>query len=139
MVSKVLLLIIFMFSFACTTSFRQERNCSAKALAFMESDFKVNEKLIEQNKKNGIEWMAKLTPEIKKCYYSTMDAGAREEYHACAVIGVDEKSKIKFLDVDDKSKNFNSELKTCITKLIESADLKYIQSTIIVQPINLYP
>ena len=139
--------LLFLFSLliltACsTTEFNRNVNCSTRALAYLDSetnkkiDTNMSESLKEQNYTNSIELMNSLTAEIKKCYQEKMDEGLREEYRTCVVVSIDEKRKISFLDVDDRSKVFNSDLKACIVKIIESSDTSKIQSTTLVQPFN---
>jgi hypothetical protein len=82
--------------------------------------------------------MKSISLNAQKCYQSVIDRGNAEEYYVCAVITINDKRKISFIDVDDHSTALDTELKKCIIKSIEDSDVSKIQSVTYTQPFHLH-
>jgi hypothetical protein len=141
---SLLIFLILTLSSCSSVKFETNVNCSPRALEYLQSDIKkkndsnVTEALNSQNIIHSLELMKYISSTVLNCYQTLVNEGHSDEYHVCAVVSINDKRKISFIDVDDHNAELNPDLKKCIMKTIETSDTSKIQSATLVQPINLY-
>jgi prolyl-tRNA synthetase len=110
-------------------SFHEKRNCSPKAYEYLNKRDEAREKKItlyeyNQLQTRTVDFFIEKEADLQSCYKDSS-----REYYACAVVGINSKAKIEFLDVADEVNKLSPELKNCLEKKLQSYNYKSLKAT----------
>ncbi len=108
-------------------SFHDKKNCSAHAFEYVNKRDEAREKkitLFEHNQlqTRTVDFFLDKEKDLLSC-----STGAKD-YYACAVVGINSKSKIEFLDVSDEVNKLDETTKNCLIKKLQSYDYRLLKA-----------
>ncbi|MBC7427177.1 MAG: hypothetical protein H7336_01115 [Bacteriovorax sp.] len=109
-------------------SFHDKKNCSTKAYAYVNKRDEAREKKITLYEHNQlqirtVDYLVEKEADLQSCY-----TDKSREFYACAVVGINSKAKVEFLDVSDEVNKLDANLKNCLEKKLQSYNYKALKA-----------
>ncbi len=109
-------------------TFRDKKNCAPKAYEYVNKRDEAREKKItlyeyNQLQTRTVDFFVEKEADLQSCYKDTS-----KEYYACAIVGINSKAKVEFLDVSDEVNKLDGELRDCLVKKLQGYNYKTLKA-----------
>lgn len=109
-------------------TFRDKKNCSPKAFEYVNKRDEAREKTItlyeyNQLQTRTVDFFVEKEADLQSCY-----TDKSKEYYACAIVGINSKAKIEFIDVSDEVNKLDVGIKDCLVKKLTGYDYKSLKA-----------
>lgn len=109
-------------------TFSDKKNCSPKAYDYINKRDVEREKKITLYEYNQlqtriVDFFVEKENDLQSCYIDTSN-----EYYACAVVGINSRGKVEFIDVSDEVNKLNMTIKECVTKKLQGYNYKPLKA-----------
>lgn len=109
-------------------TFSDKKNCAPKAYEMMKKRDEAREKRITLYEYNQlqtriVDFLVEKEDDLQSCYKNK-----EHEYYACAIVSINSKAKIDFLDVSDEVNKLDPEIKTCLENKLKGYNYKTLKA-----------